>query len=145
MIDEIDKSLLSELIKDAEKPYLQLAKDLNLSNSLVHQRMTKLKQSGVFQGVEAKINQKLLGYEITAYCFLEIDPSTKSMDLLKAISEVVECSFISGEYNVFIRVLARDNDHLREVLNDKLNSIKQIKRIQTNVSFGAVFKKSALI
>jgi Lrp/AsnC family transcriptional regulator, regulator for asnA, asnC and gidA len=51
-IDEIDTSIIRELTNDAEKPFIQIAKSLNISNSLVHQRVSRLKQSGVIEKTE---------------------------------------------------------------------------------------------
>lgn len=147
-IDEIDTSIISELISDAEKPFIQIAKSLNISNSLVHQRVSRLKQSGVIEKTEIKLSDKHLGYSSCALCGLILNDDTQSakvIDLLKKIPEIVECYYVSGKYTLYVKIVSRDNDHLREILYERINAIKDIIRTETIINFGTAFKRNAPI
>ncbi len=147
-IDEIDTSIIRELTNDAEKPFIQIAKSLNISNSLVHQRVSRLKQSGVIEKTEVKLSEKHLGYETCSFSGLILSEDTQSAEVierLQEIPEIVECYYISGKYTLYVKIVARNNDHLREILYEKINAIKSIIRTETIINFGTAFKRNAPI
>lgn len=143
--DEIDRKILSELQNDAEKPYVQIAKSLNISNSLVHQRIARLKQYHIMETTQVALNEKQLGYDSSAFTgvILKEDPTSKNIiEALRNIPEIVECYYISGQYTLFLKIVARNNDHLREILYEKIDAIPGILRTETTINFGTVFKRN---
>ncbi|MGV3510114.1 MAG: Lrp/AsnC family transcriptional regulator [Sphingobacteriaceae bacterium] len=148
LLDDIDRNILNELQNDAEKPYIQIAKSLNISNSLVHQRVSRLKQYNIIETTQITLSEKELGYESSAFTgvILKEDPSSKSIiEALKKIPEIVECYYISGQYTLFIKIVARNNEHLREVLYEKIDAIGGVLRTETTINFGTVFKRNCPI
>ena len=148
VLDDIDRNILNELQNDAEKPYIQIAKSLNISNSLVHQRVSRLKQYNIIETTQITLSEKELGYESSAFTgvILKEDPSSKSIiEALKKIPEIVECYYISGQYTLFIKIVARNNEHLREVLYEKIDAIGGVLRTETTINFGTVFKRNCPI
>jgi Lrp/AsnC family transcriptional regulator for asnA, asnC and gidA len=148
VLDDIDRSILFELQNDAEKPYIQIAKSLNISNSLVHQRITRLKQYNIIETTNIGLNEKELGYESSAFTgvILKEDPSSKKIiEGLKQIPEIVECYYVSGQYTLFLKIVARNNDHLREILYEKIDALGGIVRTETTINFGTVFKRNCPI
>ena len=45
---------------------------------------------------------------------------TSIVEALKDIPEVVECYYTTGKYDLFIKIYARDNEHLLKVIHDRL-------------------------
>ena len=145
VLDEIDRKILSELSADAEKAYSQIAKSLQVSNTMVHQRIARLKQLNVVEHTEIKLNEKLLGYESSAFTGIilkEVANTEKAIEAIKKIPEVVECYFVSGTYTLFIKIVARNNDHMMQVLYEKIDSIKGIMRTETLINFSTVIKRN---
>lgn len=145
ILDDTDRNILRELLGDAAKPYIQIARVLNISNSLVHQRIARLKQYNIIEATQVSLSEKGLGYESSAFTgvILKEDPSSKNIiEALKKIPEIVECYYVSGQYTLFLRIVARNNEHLREILYEKIDSIPGILRTETTINFGAVFKRS---
>jgi len=145
ILDEIDKNILEELQADAEKPYIQIAKSLNISNSLVHQRIARLKQAGIIETTQVNLSEKGLGYESSAFTgvILKEDPTSKNIiEALRKIPEIVECYYISGQYTLFLKIVAVNNEHLREILYEKIDAIPGIMRTETTINFGTVFKRN---
>ncbi|MGV3705268.1 MAG: Lrp/AsnC family transcriptional regulator [Arcticibacter sp.] len=145
ILDEIDKNILEELQADAEKPYIQIAKSLNISNSLVHQRIARLKQAGIIETTQVNLSEKGLGYESSAFTgvILKEDPTSKNIiEALRKIPEIVECYYISGQYTLFLKIVAVNNEHLREILYEKIDAIPGIMRTETTINFGTVFRRN---
>ncbi|MBT4414687.1 MAG: winged helix-turn-helix transcriptional regulator, partial [Polaribacter sp.] len=97
--DYIDKQILQKLQLDARKAYSQIASELKVSNSLVHQRIKKLTELGVVKNAEFILNEKKLGYKTKSYTGIRLREArfAKSvMEALEKIKEVTECNYVSG-------------------------------------------------
>lgn len=147
-IDFLDQKILKALQKDARIAYSQLAKDLKVSNSLIHQRIGKLKKQGILEEPVFKINPKALGYSTAAYMGIILKESKyvdRVVEQVRMIPEVVECLNVTGKYALMIKIIARDNDHLRTVLYKKVHLIKEIEGTNTTIIFDAGFERSVPI
>lgn len=59
---------------------------------------------------------------------------------LKQIPEVVECHFTTGQYDMFIKIYARNNHHLLDIIHDKLQPLG-LSRSETIISFREAIKR----
>jgi Lrp/AsnC family transcriptional regulator for asnA, asnC and gidA len=146
--DYIDKQILLHLRKDARKAYSQIAEELKVSNSLVHQRIKKLTDNGVIKNAEFILDEKKLGFNTKSYTGIRLREArfAKSvMEELTKINEVVECNYVSGNYAIFILIFAHDNEHLREILYEQVHLINGVAGTDTFICFDAGFKKNVPI
>ena len=143
-LDQLDVNILAALADDARKPFLEIARDNGVSGAAVHQRMSKLTRNGVVKGSQLLIDPSSVGYETCAFMgFFLNDPSRFEMvaDELKKIPEVVECHYSTGKYDLFIKLYARNNDHLLNVIHERLQPLG-LARTETTISFKEVFHRS---
>jgi Lrp/AsnC family transcriptional regulator for asnA, asnC and gidA len=136
-IDGIDKIILNHLINDARTPILKIARDIGVSGAAIHQRLRKLEKSGLLSGSKFVLNPKVLGYKTLAFVGIFLDSSTKykeAIKRLKEINEVIESHYTTGNYGIFIKVLCKDNEHLMQVLNHKIQKINGVARTETFIS-----------
>ena len=116
-LDSLDYKILQMLSVNARKPYLEIARECNVSGAAIHQRIQKLINTGVLIGSESLVNPSAVGYETCAYVgFFLKDPShfDQVAARLKEIPEVVECHFTTGQYDMFIKLYAKNNHHLSQ-------------------------------
>ena len=154
-LDYIDQEILLRLEKDSRTSFLNIAKALNISNSLVQQRVNKLKENGVIKKFGIQISQQHLGYNTSAYMGIVLKEAHYSYEVAKAmlaIPEVVECNYVSGQYALFIKIVAANNEHLREIVYEKVHLIQGVGSTDSfisfgpeKISFGEEFKRSAPI
>lgn len=136
-IDGIDKEILKDLMEDARKPILQIANKIGISGAAIHQRLRKLEQAGVISGSKFVINQKTLGYTTMAFIGIYLDKASSNADAvreLKKIPEVLECHYTTGNWSILIKIICKDNEHLMQVLNKKIQTIKGVSRTETYIS-----------
>ena len=136
-IDKLDRQILSILMRDAKMPYTDIAKKLFVSGGTVHVRMRKLEQMGVVKEANLKVVHSLLGYDISAFIGIYLDKSSlyqAVIEQLGSIPEVVAAHYTTGNYSIFLRIVCKDTDHLREVLSEKIQSIPGIQRTETFIS-----------
>jgi Lrp/AsnC family transcriptional regulator for asnA, asnC and gidA len=136
-IDDLDKQILSLLMKDAKTPYTDIAKQLFVSGGTIHVRMKKLEQLGLVKGATLLVDYSKLGFDVEAFLGIYLDKSSLYEEVaaaMKAIPEIVSAHYITGNYSIFIKIICRDTNHLREVLHDKIQAIDGIQRTETLIS-----------
>ncbi len=141
--DSLDLNILRHLSSNARKPYLEIARECGVSGAAIHQRIQRLTANGIIQGTESLIDPASLGYETCAYVGIFLrDPSSfpDVIDALKKIPEIVECHFTTGQYDIFIKLYARNNDHLLHLLQNQIQALG-LARTETLISFKQVFKR----
>lgn len=143
-IDSLDKKILSILTKNARMPFLEVARECNVSGAAIHQRVQRLTKLGIISGSQFNIEPKKLGYNTCAYIGIFLDKAAMFPDVsekLIKIPEITECHYTTGEYAMFIKVFAKDNEHLRHVLVDKIQSIGGILRTETFISLDVMIDR----
>jgi len=143
-IDSLDRKILSLLVKNAKTPFLEVAKMCNVSGSAIHQRVSRLMHAGVITGAHFSIDPKKLGLQTLAYVGVYLENARVFNDVLHQINkipEIIQCHYTTGQYSMFIKVYAKDNSHLKQVLSDKLLSIPGISRTETFISLEVLIDK----
>lgn len=140
--DPLDIDIMRELMQDARIPFSQLAQKLKISNSLVHQRVRKLKDAGVLKEAVFLVNADKLGYETCAFVQIMITHAKHMQTVIEhlaKIPEIVECVNIAGRYAIMVKVYAINNYHLRDVVYEKIQGIEGVEGTNTVVSFETPF------
>jgi Lrp/AsnC family transcriptional regulator for asnA, asnC and gidA len=136
-IDNLDLQILSILMKDATIAYTEIAKQLIVSGGTIHVRMKKLEEMGIIRGVTLQVDPQKLGYDVCAFLGIYLEKGSQyheAVKQLRAIKEVVELHYTTGGYSMFAKIICRDTTHLREVLNEHIQSITGIQRTETLIS-----------
>lgn len=143
-IDAIDRKILQYLITNARMPFLEIARECGISGAAIHQRVKKLDEMGVILGSRLEVDPKTLGFDVCAIIGLRIaDPHLHSstIETLRSVLEVVECHFITGEYNMIMKLYCVDNEHLMRTLFDKILTIPGVLKTETFISLGEIFSR----
>jgi Lrp/AsnC family transcriptional regulator, regulator for asnA, asnC and gidA len=136
-IDELDRKILAKLMRNAKKPYTEIAQELYVSGGTIHVRMKKLEDAGIVKGYNLMVDYEKLGYDVIAFLGVYLDKSSLYDEVakeLEAIPEVVDAHYTTGLYSIFVKIVCRDTGHLRDVLHDKIQPIKGIQRTETFIS-----------
>lgn len=142
-LDDLDNRILTLIIGNARMPFLEVARECNVSGAAIHQRIQKLTQMGVIKGSEFILDNTKVGYDICAYMGLFLnDPGQfpTVTEALKNIPEVVECHYTTGQYDLFIKIYAKNNQHLLQIIHKKLQPLG-LARTETLISFKEAFKR----
>ena len=137
IIDGIDKKILRALTEDARTPILEIARHVGISGAAIHQRLRKLEKSKLISGSQFIINPKVLGYSTMAFVGIYLEKSVNTEDVIRAlkkIPEVLECHCTTGDWNIFIKILAYNNNHLMLLLNNKIQTIVGVLRTESIIS-----------
>ncbi|PRZ25188.1 Lrp/AsnC family transcriptional regulator [Flavobacterium granuli] len=144
-IDFINQQIIAMLSTDGRMAYSEIAKELKISNSLVHQRIRKLQEAGIISGFSVMLNAKEIGYETITYTGVTTKEARFAYSIaekLKEIPEVVECHFVSGKYALFLKIVSANNEEFRKVLYEKIHNIEGVGGTDSFISFGSAFQKN---
>jgi Lrp/AsnC family transcriptional regulator, regulator for asnA, asnC and gidA len=136
-LDGIDKEILRVFMNDARMPVMQLASKIGISGTAIHQRLKKLEASGVISGSQFVLDTKVLGYSTLAFVGIYLDKAannTFAVKELKKIPEVLECHYTTGNWSILIKIICKDNEHLMQLLNKRIQIIEGVSRTETFIS-----------
>lgn len=143
-IDKLDEKILQMISVDARVPFLEVARECNVSGAAIHQRIQKLSNMGIIKGSEFILDATKIGYQTCAFLgvFLK-DPEQFNhvVEALLTIPEVVECHYTTGQYDMFIKIYAKNNKHMLSIIHEKLQPLG-LARTETLISFNEAFRRN---
>ena len=143
-IDNLDRKILSILSKNARIPFKDVAAECGVSRAAIHQRVQHLIDNGGIVGSGFDINPKSLGYSTCTYVGLNLERGSMYKEVVERvinIPEVIECHFTTGPYTMLVKLYARDNEQLMDLLNNKLQSIAGVVSTETLISLEQSIKR----
>ena len=147
-LDSTDRKILRFLIKNARTPFLEIARECGISGAAIHQRIKKLEDMGVIQGSRMVMDPKSLGFDVCAYISIRVSDLTRQQDtveLLKQIPEIVECHYITGSYNLMVKIYCLDNEHLMNTIFNKILLVQGVSSTQTYMSLNESFRREIYV
>ena len=143
-IDEIDRRILSYLVNNARMPFLEIARECNISGAAVHQRVKKMESNGIISGFRMVIKPGAIGLNVCAFisvCLAEDNKYPDVVAALKHVPEIVECHFITGKAALFLKVYCFDNEHLLDILINTIQRIPYVQSTDTMISLDQSFER----
>ncbi|MBO7610554.1 MAG: Lrp/AsnC ligand binding domain-containing protein [Muribaculaceae bacterium] len=144
-IDNLDRKILDIIIKNARIPSKDVAEACGVSRAAVHQRIQRMIDDKVITGSGYNVDPKVLGFSTCTYVGLQLERGSMYRDVvpeLEKIPEVVESHFTTGSYTMLIKLYARDNQHLMELLNDRIQHIPGVMATETLISLHESISRS---
>lgn len=136
-IDNLDRKILSIIMRNARIPSKDVAVECGVSRAAIHQRIQRLIEMKVITGSGYLVNPKTLGYTTCTYIGVNLERGALYREVIpeiEKIPEVVECHFTTGPYSMLLKLYARDNEHLMELLNDRIQNIEGVTGTETLIS-----------
>ena len=136
-IDNLDKKILNIIMNNARIPSKDVAVECGVSRAAIHQRIQRLIEMKVITGSGYYVNPKILGYNTCTYIGVSLEKGSmyrEVVEQLEEIPEVVECHYTTGPYSMLIKVYAQDNQHLMQLLNDRIQHIPGVTETETLIS-----------
>ena len=147
-VDRLEKKILGILSQNARMPFKDVAAQCGVSRAAIHQRVQHLVENGVITGSGFDVNPKSLGYTTCTYVGLNLERGSmykKVVERISAIQEVVECHFTTGPYTMLVKLYAKDNEQLMDLLNNQLQGIPGVVSTETLISLEQSIKREVPI
>ena len=142
-LDDTDRRLIAALTADPRVSHAELARQVDIARGTVYSRLDRLEREGVIVGYGPELSPAAAGLEVLAFCTLEIAQGTHddTVDAIGRIDEVTEIHTITGPGDLLVRIVARSNDHLHEVLQ-QITKIPTVRRSQSQLALATDLSRS---
>ena len=145
LLDERDHRILELVQRDGKLPQAEIARRVGLSTAAVNERLRKLEHAGVIRRWTALVDPRALGAGITAYVEVFIEhPRFEHvfLDRVRALDEVQECHYVTGEFSVLLKIRARDIERLQQLLLREINASEGVRQTRTSLVLSTVKEES---
>lgn len=136
-IDNLDRKILEIVMNNARIPSKDVAMECGVSRAAIHQRLQRLQDINVITGSGYNVSSKALGYSTCTFIGISLVRGAMYREVvpeLEKIPEIVDCHFTTGPYTMLIKLYARDNEHLMDLLNNKIQMIPGVSGTETLIS-----------
>ena len=136
-VDLLDLKILKIISVNARIPFKDVAAVCGVSRAAIHQRVQRLIEAGVITGSGYNVCPKSSGYSTCTYVGIKLERGSMYKDVaeeLEKIPEIVECHFTTGPYTMLIKLYSRDNEHLMDLLNNRIQEIQGVISTETLIS-----------
>lgn len=147
-LSKIDLQVLDIVSRDARITIKDMAEECGASRSSVNQHLLDLTAAGAITSSGFQINPKILGYTTCTYVGILLSKGSVIKEVIediKLIDEIVECHITTGSYELLVKLYAKDNAHLLNILTNKIQSISGVMRTETLISLEMVFDRNIRI
>jgi Lrp/AsnC family transcriptional regulator, regulator for asnA, asnC and gidA len=145
ILDEIDLKILEIITQNARIPFKDVADKVGISRAAVHQRVSRMIDNEVITGSGYNIDPKKIEFRTCSYIGIYLEKGglfPEVVKKLKMIPEIVECHYTTGQYAIFIKVYAKNNEHLKRILSTQIQKIGGVSSTETFISLEESFKRT---
>jgi DNA-binding Lrp family transcriptional regulator len=133
-LDRIDIGILRLLQNNARLSVKEIAAEIGLAPSTTHERIRRLRESGVLLGTHVEVDPKALGVGLEALFMIELAKHERG---IVDVPEVRAAFLVSGRYDLVVHVVVRDTGHLKDLAFDRFTNRPGVTRIETSLIFDA--------
>ncbi|HEY54264.1 MAG TPA: Lrp/AsnC family transcriptional regulator [Caldilineae bacterium] len=148
-LDELDKSILSILQRDGRISNADLARRISLSQPATHARLRRLEERGYIDSYVALLDREQVGFDML--CFVRVSLKRHQIEhveqfraAVQKMPEVMECHFVTGDFDYLLKVVVRNRKELERFLVRKLTPAPGVARVYTNLVLSEVKSTTTL-
>ena len=134
--DLLDRKILKSFCR-CRRSFKEIAAQCGVSRAAIHQRVVRMVQRGIIVGSGYQVNPKFLGFGTCTYIGIKLERGSMyktAVEKLNDIPEIVECHFTTGPYTMLVKLFSRDNEHLKDLLNNRIQEIPGVTSTETMIS-----------
>jgi Lrp/AsnC family transcriptional regulator for asnA, asnC and gidA len=128
LLDDVNLQIIDILGKDSSTPFVEIAKQIGMSDATVQLRVRKLKDKRIINKFTLSLNNDLLGYDHLAFAGINIKPglTDQVIEELSNVEEVLEIHEMHGKFDLLLKIRAKDLNHMRDIIENKISTLPNI-------------------
>jgi Lrp/AsnC family transcriptional regulator for asnA, asnC and gidA len=128
LLDDINLKIIDILSKDSSVPFVEIAKQIGISDATVHIRVRRLMACGIINKFTISVNNNLLGYDHLAFMGINVEPgfADEAVGQLSNLDEILEIHEMHGTFDLLLKIRAMDLDHMRDIVVNKIRKLPRI-------------------
>jgi len=142
-LDQTDLLLIAALRREPRASHARLARMVDIARGTVYSRLDRLEAEGVITGYGPDIDPAKAGLGVLAFCTLEIAQGSLNeiVAALANIHQILEVHTVTGPGDVLVRIAARSNDHLHDILQ-RIASIAGVNTSETHLALSTNLQRT---
>ncbi len=149
-LDAKDISILALLQQNARMTVKEIADKIHLSTTPVHERIKRLEANGVIKQYATLVDHTKVKKGLIAICYVSLKEhsktaGTKFIKAINAMTEVIECYNISGEFDFMLKVVTEDMNAYHDFHVNKLSNIENMGHVQSVFVIGIIKQTHQLV
>lgn len=119
LIDDLNWRILTALQRNARASYSAIGRTIGLTPPAVAERVKKMEDTGLIEGYIARVSHSKTGYQLKAIVTLKafMGKLKPFLEFVKTLDEVINCYRITGNENIIMEVVLRDQFHLEKFID----------------------------
>ena len=130
MIDEINREILGRLRNNARTPFLEIAKDLRISESTVRKRVGDMEKRGIIKKYTAIVDPSKIGYGSVAIVGIDVK-AERFLNVAKKLTEYNNVKFVStssGDHMIMAEIWMEKSSELRDFITNTIEKMDGVTR-----------------
>lgn len=149
-LDEKDIAILSVLEKNARFTIREIAQQVNLSTTPVHERIKRLEESGVIKQYITQLDPNKINKALTVICYVSLKEHGKKVGshfvkVIQSLPQVLECYSILGEFDFLLKIVCKDMNTYYDFHVNTLSEIENVGHLQSIFVMGVIKDNHQLI
>lgn len=143
LLDEKDIAILKVLQHNAKATVKDIAQEIHLSTTPVHERIKRLEKNGVIKQYATLLDYTKVKKSLMVICYVSLkehskNAGTKFIKHIHTLPEVIECYNISGEFDFMLKVITENMDDYYNFHVNKLSQSENIANVQSVFVMGVI-------
>jgi DNA-binding Lrp family transcriptional regulator len=149
-LDTKDLAILKLLQQNARITVKEIAENIHLSTTPVHERIKRMEETGVIKQYATLLDHTKVKKGLMVICYVSLKQHDKTaggkfIKRMHELSEVIECYNISGEFDFMLKVVAENMDAYYDFHVNKLSQAENIGHVQSVFVMGVIKQTHLLV
>ncbi len=130
-MDEVNRKILEMLEENSRRPYTEIAEELDMSETAVRKRVSKLEEQGVIKKYTIEIEPRKLGFHTVSITGINTKPESflNVANKVKKLERVKEVSITSGDHAIMATIWAENGEELSQIISEKIGKIDGVEEV----------------
>jgi Lrp/AsnC family transcriptional regulator, leucine-responsive regulatory protein len=149
-LDRVDLAILRLLQQNARMTVKEVADQVHLTATPVHDRIKRLERTGVIRQYATILDAAKVGRGLMVICYVSLQQHNKNagrqfIEAIQEMGEVLECLTISGQFDFMLKVVAADMNDYYDFHVNKLSAMENVSNVQSVFVLGVVKESHRLV
>lgn len=138
ILDYVNYKIIDVLSKNSSLPFVELAKQIGISDATVHTRVKKMISTGIIKKFSVIIDNNLVGYDHLAFIMVKLEngKTDQAVAILEEIEQILEIHEIYDKFDLLVKIRSKSLENMRDIIVNKILSITEVKEIELMTVLG---------
>ena len=147
LLDDINLKIIDILGRDSSTPFVEIAKQIGISDATVHLRVRRLIAEGVINKFTISIDNNRLGYKHVAFIGVNVEPgyAEEVTRYLSTIDEILEMHEMLSRFDLLLKLRVRNLHEMRDILVNKVRKYPRIVEIELMTTLKTIKEEQIIL